>query len=156
MKAALRKGGYSSLNIYFQSQLASDPERATETAFLGFSSMPDEESRDRRKSSFVTDGCNIHAGTMPGGYVIGNNLGKTAVHEVGHWFGLLHTFWGYSCEGEGDLIADTRQESTATSGCPRQKNSCPMLPGTDPITNFMDYSSDEWYVLALNRRGKIC
>lgn len=74
----------------------------------------------------------------------GNNLGRTAVHEVGHWFGLLHTFHGNSCEGEGDLIDDTRQEKTSTSGCPVGKNTCPELEGVDPISNFMDYSSDEW------------
>lgn len=144
MKASLRRGSYSSLNLYFQTQLAHDPASPSTSQFLGFSSLPDNSGKAPRSQAYITDGCNIHAGTMPGGYVIGSNLGRTAVHEIGHWFGLLHTFWGYSCDGEGDLVSDTRQERTATSGCPRTKNSCPNLPGLDPITNFMDYSSDEW------------
>lgn len=43
---------------------------------------------------YATDGCNVLAGSMPKAPlpVKGYNLGKTAVHEVGHWFGLLHTF----------------------------------------------------------------
>ncbi len=75
-------------------------------------------------------------------------MGKTAVHEVGHWFGLLHTFQDNTCTAgdSGDFIDDTRQESVATTGCPAGKNSCPGLtaPGADPISNFMDYSTDEW------------
>jgi hypothetical protein len=92
----------------------------------------------------MKDGCNVHAGSMPGGNVRGNNLGKTAVHEVGHWFGLLHTFAGYSCTGDGDFISDTPQASTSTSGCPVGKDSCPKVPGLDPVTNYMDYSTDAW------------
>lgn len=143
MKTALRRGNYSSLNIYFQSQLSSDPSSPATTQFLGFSQLPYYKARD----DYVLDGCNVHAGSMPGGFLEMNNLGKTAIHETGHWFGLLHTFHGNSCEGEGDLIDDTRQEKTSTSGCPVEKNSCPELEGVDPITNFMDYSSDEWCVL---------
>lgn len=76
----------------------------------------------------------------------GYNLGGTAVHEVGHWFGLLHTFEGLSClPGDpGDYIDDTPQEGTETAGCPAKKDSCPQIGGGDPVWNFMDYSSDEW------------
>ena len=46
------------------------------------------------KDDYATDGCNVLAGSMPGSpnAVLGYDRGKTAVHEVGHWFGLLHTF----------------------------------------------------------------
>ena len=46
------------------------------------------------QSNWATDGCNVLAGSMPGSpvAVYGYDRGKTAVHEVGHWFGLLHTF----------------------------------------------------------------
>lgn len=72
--------------------------------------------------------------------------GKTAVHEVGHWFGLLHTFQDTTCASSdgGDYIDDTPQEATSTSGCPVGKDSCPASPGVDPVNNYMDYSSDAW------------
>ena len=93
------------------------------------------------------DGCNVHAGTMPNGPLQYYNQGKTAVHEVGHWFGLLHTFQDNSCaDGDaGDFIDDTPQESVSTDGCPVGKKSCPDCPGVDPIHNFMDYSQDSCY-----------
>lgn len=84
---------------------------------------------------------------MPGGPVPGYNLGGTAVHEVGHWFGLLHTFQGESCAptDPGDYIDDTKQEAAQTLGCPVGKDTCPQLPGGgDPVWDYMDYSSDDW------------
>lgn len=87
---------------------------------------------------------------MPDGLMDGFNKGKTAVHETGHWLGLLHTFEGYSCDGPGDYIDDTPVESTATDGCPTdpKKQSCPAQQKageSDPIHNYMDYSIDDCY-----------
>ena len=83
---------------------------------------------------------------MPNGPVVGYNLGKTAVHEVGHWFGLLHTFQDNTCDSgdAGDFIDDTPRQSVSTDGCPVGKDSCPDQPGLDPIHNFMDYGTDAW------------
>lgn len=64
--------------------------------------------------------------------------------EVGHWFGLLHTFNGRPCDSVNDYVADTPAQSGASVGCPVARNSCPDLAGDDPIHNFMDYSSDNW------------
>jgi len=74
-----------------------------------------------------------------------NSQGYTAVHEVGHWFGLLHTFEGRSCDGPGDYVDDTPQQETDTAGCPTGKDSCPDVVGSDMVSNFMDYSSDDCY-----------
>ena len=154
MKLALRKGNYSALNIYFQTNL-STTEWGPPSQLLGYCSLPTNvtylpcdgcELVSLPASSYSLDGCNILAGSMPNGEVVGYNQGKTTVHEVGHWFGLLHTFQDNTCDSDdGDFIDDTPKESVSTDGCPVEKNSCPDSPGLDPVHNFMDYSTDAWY-----------
>lgn len=71
------------------------------------------------------------------------NTGRTATHEVGHFFGLFHTFQGGcaggSCYSGGDRICDTANESGPRFGCPTGSSSCGSL---DPIRNYMDYTDD--------------
>lgn len=154
MKNALRKGNYSSLNVYFQTNL-STTAYGTATQLLGYCTLPTNVTYvpcagcapvEYPASNYALDGCNVLAGSMPGGPVIGYNTGKTAIHEIGHWFGLLHTFQDTTCDTSdpGDYIDDTPQESVSTDGCPVGKDSCPTCPGVDPIHNFMDYSTDAW------------
>jgi hypothetical protein len=70
------------------------------------------------------------------------DLGMTAVHEVGHWCGLYHTFQD-GCEAPGDDIVDTAYEQNAAAGCPlRQPSLCPGEARFDPVENYMDYSDD--------------
>ncbi|KAH9845249.1 Extracellular metalloprotease [Teratosphaeria destructans] len=137
-KAALRVGTYADLNLFFHTDLSG--------GMLGTCTLPSQTSTSASPSEYSSDGCNINANTMPGGSMTGYNQGKTAVHETGHWLGLLHTFEGNSCSGDGDYVADTPAESTSTDGCPTSpaKNSCGTADG-DPIHNYMDYSTDACY-----------
>ncbi|KAF2223199.1 hypothetical protein BDZ85DRAFT_312926 [Elsinoe ampelina] len=140
MKASLRRGTYNALNLYFHSDLSG--------SILGTCTLPSNIGPGvPPRNVYAADGCNIAAQTMPGGTIRGYNSGKTAVHEVGHWLGLLHVFEGYSCSGSGDFISDTPMQSTSTDGCPAKpaKDSCPDQKGVDAVHNYMDYSTDACY-----------
>jgi hypothetical protein len=89
-----------------------------------------------------TDGMVLHFGTFPGSTWEPFNRGDTAVHEAGHWLGLYHTFEG-GCSSTNDQVADTPAEATAHYGCPSGLDSCPSLPGLDPLRNFMSYFDDD-------------
>lgn len=125
LKQALRSGTYADLNLYFHTDLTG--------GILGTCTLPSQVTAGTSRSQYNSDGCNINANTMPGGSLTGYNQGMTAVHETGHWLGLLHTFEGYSCTGDGDSIADTPMQATSTDGCPSKpaKDSCPTATGVD-------------------------
>ncbi|WAC01137.1 GEVED domain-containing protein [Lacinutrix neustonica] len=63
--------------------------------------------------------------------------GRTATHEVGHFFNLRH-IWGDSNCGN-DLVSDTPTHQTSNGGCPTGKVSC---GSTDMVENYMDYTND--------------
>lgn len=92
------------------------------------------------------------------------DLGKSLVHEAGHYLGLRHIwadkgnpiFGSASCENlngdeEDDGMEDTPYcgESSQISGCDPEKNSCdyesPDLP--DMWENYMDYSVEQCLAL---------
>lgn len=124
-KRALHRGGTRTLNLY---------STGTRDA-LGWSSFPRDAGTDH-------DGVVIQFGTTPNDSGGAYSLGETAIHEVGHWLGLFHTFGntGNGCTS-GDAVSDTPAELSPAFGCPTGRDTC-AGGGDDPIHNYMDYVDD--------------
>jgi hypothetical protein len=95
-----------------------------------------------------TDGVVIHTQAFgsyykyPGGYYEEiYNLGRTATHEIGHWFNLRH-IWGDTRCGN-DLVDDTPLHNAANYGCPSSshRSACVGTP-LEMWMDYMDYTDD--------------
>jgi hypothetical protein len=82
-------------------------------------------------------------------------LGRTCVHEVGHWFDLMH-IWGddgHACDGS-DAVADTPNQAGPNLGKPRFPTlSCDNGPNGDLYMDYMDYVDDD--AMTMFTRGQV-
>src|SRR4051794_20827980 len=76
------------------------------------------------------------------------NLGRTAVHEVGHWLNLNH-IWGDTSDCTGtDHVSDTPGAQLPNYGKPAFPHvSCNNGPNGDMFVNYMDYVDDDTMVM---------
>jgi len=77
------------------------------------------------------------------------NKGRTATHEIGHYFGLLHPWGddGSTCgsSANSDGVSDTPATSDPYSGCPtfpNNTNACTSTTNGSMYMNYMDYVND--------------
>jgi len=131
MKQLYRKGTKAALNVYTVG--FRNPDAA---GLLGIAAFPMDYQANPQN-----DGIMLLYSTLPGSPASTFNLGRTLVHEAGHWCGLYHTFQG-GCDSPGDEVDDTPPEASPAKGCPVNRKTCPGTAGVDPIRNFMDYSDD--------------
>jgi len=134
MKRALHTGDAGTLNYY----------STTAAGFLGWAYFPGLGNGHEYLDGIVVDWESMYKTSTR--YEGRFDLGFTAVHEAGHWFGLHHTFNG-ACNAKGDYVDDTPAQGMSTTGCPADgtQDTCPREPGFDPIHNYMDYSWDPCY-----------
>jgi len=108
---------------------------------LGWATFPFDLAGDP-----AMDGVVLLHSSLPGGSAAPYNLGATAIHEVGHWLGLFHTFEPRgTCDPLDDNVADTVAHRDPDFGQP--------VPGVytacdgqslSPVKNYMNYTDDIW------------
>lgn len=68
------------------------------------------------------------------------NMGRTLVHETGHWLGLKHIWGDAPCGDDG--VDDTPVQAGFTTGCPSGfRATCGSSVG-DMYMNYMDFTND--------------
>lgn len=122
-----------------------------ESTFYGFSQFPGETGQPSPMlpDYSLTDGVWVTATAFgdTGNVIPPYNLGRTAVHEVGHWLNLKHIWADDQLDedkcAQDDLVFDTPKQSISSTGCNTFPftDSCTIFPGI-MFMNHMDYSDD--------------
>ena len=108
---------------------------------LGWATFPFDLAADP-----AMDGVVLLHSSLPGGTSAPYNLGATAIHEVGHWFGLYHTFEPRgSCDPINDRVEDTVSHRNPDFGKPPPgvHSACDGVSHS-PVKNYMNYVDDDW------------
>ncbi len=142
--AAWPAGSY--LNIWVVPAIKS----GTNTGILGYAQFPG--------GAAATDGlviCHNYFGTT-GSVSAPFNKGRTATHEIGHWFNLYH-IWGddgTACTGS-DECSDTPNQADENYGTPSfPQVSC--SNAGDMHMNYMDYVDDgAMYMFTLGQKARM-
>lgn len=126
VKSQLYIDPYHHMNVYTAS-IFSD-------GVAGYAYLPNQWPEGSYNHGIVLD-----YRTLPyaGGYD-----GDTATHEAGHYLGLRHTFLN-NCTTGNDGVDDTpAHHEDYLWQCNNNLDSCPNLPGNDPVHNYMTYTSN--------------
>lgn len=121
------------------------------TDYLGYAQFPVsnlpglENSSNNRLSDGVVIAYSVFGSDDDGSFNLDPqyNKGRTATHEIGHFFGLRH-IWGddgNACGNDGDYVNDTPDQAGRTFNCPvHPATSCTSI--NKMFQNYMDYTDD--------------
>ena len=75
-----------------------------------------------------------------------SSLGRTTTHELGHWFGLYHTFnngCGTDVCNDGDYVCDTPPQSSPSFNCNTLNTCSNDVPDLNDLKeNYLNYTPD--------------
>jgi len=110
---------------------------------LGYAWVPG--SADPPQSDGIVIGYQYFGTTGTAANSSPNELGRTATHEMGHYFNLEHV-WGEGDGGcqEDDFVSDTPLQDFESAGCPSfpSFDGCTGSGNGINYNNYMDYSDD--------------
>ena len=115
-------------NKYFNIWVVNSIENSSAGIILGYAQFPYGGDAD-------TYGVIIRSDAFGNSGI--SNGGRTITHEVGHCFGLLHTFQygcgssNSDCSNQGDGCCDTPPVDQAHWSCAASQNSCDQIPNVD-------------------------
>lgn len=122
---------------------------------LGFAYPPGAAPSPSADGIVVDYRCMGNNGTAQ--YNTPHHLGKTLVHEAGHYFGLQH-IWGKNtgCSSD-DGVPDTPPQNAQTYGCPTfpKTDNCSVDSNGIMFMNFMDYSDDACLLMFTNGQKNV-
>jgi len=125
-KQALNIDSYHYMNVYTSNILVD--------GVAGYAYLPNQWTEGSYMHGIVLD---YRVLSYAGGYD-----GDVAVHEAGHYLGLRHTFLN-NCTTGNDQVDDTpAHHEDYLWQCNNNLDSCPDLPGNDPVHNYMTYTSN--------------
>lgn len=111
--------------------------------YIGYASFPisDLPGLNFSPTPAIMDGVTIDYRYFGvGGNASSGSLGRTATHEVGHYFGLRHIWGDGGCDVD-DFVTDTPAQDASNNSCNANpsKFSC---GNNNMIQNYMDYTPD--------------
>jgi hypothetical protein len=114
--------------------------RFTDSSLLGFAYLPSSAGAPY-DGLCIGDQYLGNTGTATAPY----NKGRTATHEIGHYFGLDHPWGDGSCSSGDDGVADTPATDAPYFSCPtfpNNANACTPTTNGSMFMNYMDYVDD--------------